>query len=150
MGTTPGALLFVYGTLRRSVGAPAFALFSRHADAYDEGSIQARLHDFGRYPGAIASDNADDRVVGEVFALRTPRPTLALLDRYEGVAGTRGDAPGLYARVRVPVATRRHGRVSAWTYLFVRDISRWPRIESGDYIAHLRGRPGFRPPSLRD
>ena len=106
----PGGLLFVYGTLRRDVGAPAYALFVKHAALYDDGTITGRLFDLGSYPGGILSDRPEERIYGEVYVLRTPRPTLALLDRYEGVAGTRGNAPALYDRVQVSVATQRTPR----------------------------------------
>ncbi|MEK9946799.1 MAG: gamma-glutamylcyclotransferase family protein [Alphaproteobacteria bacterium] len=148
MTAAPDSFLFVYGTLRRAVEAPAFALFAKHATYFDEGSVHAIMYDFGAYPGVVLSDHAEDRVKGEVYALKTPRPTLALLDRYEGVAGTRADDTALYERVRVAVATHQHGKVTAWMYVYLGSAAGRPRIESGDYLDHLRRNPDIRPPGL--
>lgn len=142
------ARLFVYGTLRRAVKAPAFALFAEHARYYDDGSVQAIMYDFGAYPGVVLSDNAADRVLGEVYALRTPGPTLALLDRYEGVAGTRGAEDALYERVQVRVASAQHGTLTAWMYTYAGPLEGRARIGSGDYLDHLRRNPAIRPPTL--
>ncbi len=148
MSAAPESLLFVYGTLRRAVGAPAFALFAEHAALFDKGHVQARMYDFGAYPGVVLSEQAADKVYGEVYALHTPTPTLALLDRYEGVAGTRDNEVALYERHRRPVATRRHGRLVAWIYVYVGALDGRPRIGSGDYLEHLRRHPAIRPPDL--
>ena len=148
MTATPDSLLFVYGTLRRAVEAPAFALFAQHATFFDEGSVRAIMYDFGAYPGVVLSDHAEDLVQGEVYALKTPRPTLALLDRYEGVAGTREDDTALYERVRIAVATHQHSKVTAWMYVYLGPIAGRPRIDSGDYLEHLRRNPDVRPAAL--
>ena len=148
MSGDSGSMLFVYGTLRRAVEAPAFRLFAEHATYFDEGRVRAKMYDFGSYPGVVISDHADDLIVGEVYALRTPTPTLALLDRYEGVAGTRDNEPVLYERVRVQVASRRHGSLSAWIYVFVGAIAKQPQIASGDYLDHLKRHPSIRPPAI--
>jgi len=148
MSGGPGSLLFVYGTLRRAVEAPAFKLFAEHAAYFDDGRVQAKMYDFGSYPGAVLSDNADDSVAGEVYTLRTPTPTLALLDRYEGVAGTRAVEPALYERVQLQVATHRHGSLEAWIYVFIGAVEERSRIESGDYLDYLRRHPGIRPPAI--
>jgi gamma-glutamylcyclotransferase (GGCT)/AIG2-like uncharacterized protein YtfP len=148
MSAGPGSMLFVYGTLRRAVEAPAFRLFAEHATYFDDGRVQAKMYDFESYPGVVLSDHADDQVAGEVYTLRTPTPTLALLDRYEGVAGARAGGPALYERVRLQVATRRHGSLDAWIYVFIGAVDQRSRIESGDYLDHLRRHPGIRPPAI--
>lgn len=131
-------LLFVYGTLRRAVGAPAHRLFSAHADFFDDGYVAARLYDLGDYPGLVLSQDGGDRVIGELYTLRTPEPTLTLLDRYEGVAGTRGDAPAQYRRIKVPV-TSQNGRVhTAWIYEYLLDVGDRPLVRTGDYLDFLR------------
>jgi gamma-glutamylcyclotransferase (GGCT)/AIG2-like uncharacterized protein YtfP len=96
----------------------------------------------------VLSDCADDRVTGEVYTLRRPTPTLALLDRYEGVAGTRAGELALYERVRFQVATDRQGSLNAWVYVFIGAVSHRSRIGSGDYFEHLRRHPGIRPPAI--
>jgi gamma-glutamylcyclotransferase (GGCT)/AIG2-like uncharacterized protein YtfP len=148
MTAHPGSLLFVYGTLRRAVGAPVHALFQKHARFFDDGHIGGSLYDLGNYPGLVPSTAGSDWVRGEVYVLRTPQPSLRLLDRYEGVEGTRSGEPAQYARLQLPVTTRRHGRVSAWTYVYLLEVADGARIVSGDYVLHLRGRRGVRLPNV--
>ena len=131
--------LFVYGRLRRSVEVTTFILFAEHATYFDDGRVQARMCDFGSYLGVVLSDCADDRVTGKVYTLRRPTPTLALLDRYEGVAGTRA---GELARFQV--ATDRHGSLNAWVCVFIGAVAHRSRIGSGHYLDHLRRHPGIR------
>ncbi|NQV79645.1 MAG: gamma-glutamylcyclotransferase [Alphaproteobacteria bacterium] len=135
-------LLFVYGTLRRDAGAPAYALFSEHARYLDDGDISGRMYDLGAYPGVVLSSQSGDHVFGEIYTLGTPEATLALLDRYEGVAGTRGDEPPQYERLKVPVSSQRHGVVAAWIYVYLLVTDDRARIPSGDYLRFLRSRPG--------
>ncbi len=143
-----GNLLFVYGTLRREVGAPAYALFAEHATFLDAGTIAGRMYDLGSYPGITLEAEGAHCVHGEVYRLTTPQPTLQLLDRYEGVAGTRGDGSGQYDRLEVPVATHDHGLVMAWVYVCLMDLTDCPAIEGGDYVRYLSSRPDYRPPRI--
>jgi gamma-glutamylcyclotransferase (GGCT)/AIG2-like uncharacterized protein YtfP len=119
MSAEPGSQLFVYGRLRLTGEAPAFILFAEHATYFDDGRVQAKMYDFGSYPGVVLSDCVDDRITGEAYTLRRPTSTLALLDRYGGVASTRAGELALYERVRFQVATDRHGSLNAWVYVFI-------------------------------
>ncbi len=142
LSAAPDELLFVYGTLRRDVGAPAYALFAEHARYLDEGYVSGRMYDLGEYPGVVLSNQPGDRVFGEIYTLGTPEPTLALLDRYEGVAGTRGDQPPQYERLEVPVSSQSHGPATAWIYVYLLAIDDHARIPTGDYLHFLRSNPG--------
>jgi len=62
MSAESGSQLFVYGRLRLTGEAPAFVLFAEHATYFDDGRVQAKMYDFGSYPGVVLSDCADDRV----------------------------------------------------------------------------------------
>jgi gamma-glutamylcyclotransferase (GGCT)/AIG2-like uncharacterized protein YtfP len=148
-GTGP-TLLFVYGTLRRAVQAPAYSLFSDQADFFDHGSIAARMYDFGNYPGVILSSDPADRVLGELFVLRTAETTLQLLDQYEGIHGGTKPWPEQYARVQQPVLSDSHGTVTAWVYRYLLSVEGKPRIAHGDYVQHLRGRKNYRAPPIDD
>jgi gamma-glutamylcyclotransferase (GGCT)/AIG2-like uncharacterized protein YtfP len=128
-------LLFVYGTLRRGTPGAARRLLEGSAVYLDAGTYQGKLHDLGAYPGLTSSTDPADQVIGDVYALRAPRRTLRRLDTYEG---------GDYCRRVGVVATRRHGRLQAWIYLFQGSLAHRSRISGGDYLAHLRCNPAAR------
>ncbi len=140
--------LFVYGTLRRAIAAPAHELFRQHADYVDEALFQGRLYDLGNYPGAITSERLVDKVHGEVFRLYTPKPTLALLDQYEGIHGGTKPWPEQYRRITSPIVASQHGRLIAWVYEYAMPIEGKTRVEHGDYARHLKSRPNYRPPQI--
>lgn len=143
-------LLFVYGTLRRAVQAPAYSLFADQADFFGHGSIGARMYDFGNYPGVVLSPDPADRVHGELFSLRAAETTFKLLDEYEGIhRGTR-PWPEQYARVPLPVVSENHGTVTAWVYSYLLSVEGKLRIPHGDYAKHLRGKINYRPPPITD
>ena len=122
--------LFVYGTLLRGlrddllrrVGAKFVAM----------GTIQGRLYDLGRYPGAKPSPEPEDRVYGEVHRLPDPKTSLALLDKYEGIPS---EAPvkGGFVREVVGVTVEGGRRLHAWAYLYNRPVSDGKLIAGGDY-----------------
>ena len=87
MNADPGALLFVYGTLRRDVGAPTAKLLVRFGELFDRGHVRGRLFDVSRYPALVLGGGDSGRVWEKVRVLRAPRWALAGLDHYEGVAG---------------------------------------------------------------
>jgi hypothetical protein len=47
MSVDPGSQLFVYFRQWRAVEAPAFILFAEPATYFDDGRVQAKMHDFG-------------------------------------------------------------------------------------------------------
>jgi gamma-glutamylcyclotransferase (GGCT)/AIG2-like uncharacterized protein YtfP len=66
-----------------------------------------------------------------------PAAVLAALDELEGVRASEPDA-SLYLRAETMV-TFEDGQVApAWTYFYNAPLGRAQRIESGDYLEHLR------------
>jgi gamma-glutamylcyclotransferase (GGCT)/AIG2-like uncharacterized protein YtfP len=103
--------------------------------AVGRGSIQATLFDLGIYPAAIPA--SDGRVFGEVHRMIDVDGVLAALDEIEGYRPGQPDA-SLYTRVETPV-TFDDGHVEqAWTYFYNAPLGRAQRIESGDYLEHLK------------
>ena len=127
-------LIFVYGTLRR--GFPATEPERRQAFErfLGTGSIRALLYDLGPYPGAVASASPEERVRGEVYALR--KNALAVLDRYE-VAVTGSELGGTFARALAEVQLDAGEKRRAWVYFYNRAPDGARRIAGGDYLAHL-------------
>jgi len=66
---------------------------------------QGTLFDFGRYPGALPSDQPDHWIHGEVWRLEDPE-VLSSLDEYEGAE---------YERAMVTTG----GIVDCWIYWYV-------------------------------
>lgn len=87
--------------------------------------MRGALFDLGSYPGMIASADTPDFVIGEVFKLNDPTGTFPALDRYEGDD---------FERQIVSVVLDDGRELEAWAYLYKRDTSDKPRIDSGDYL----------------
>jgi gamma-glutamylcyclotransferase (GGCT)/AIG2-like uncharacterized protein YtfP len=99
------------------------------------GWIQAVLFDLGIYPAAIPA--TDSRVRGEVHRLLQADVVLTALDEIEGYRPDTPDA-SLYVR-RVAPVTLDDGRVAdAWVYFYNAPLGGAQRIESGDYLEHLK------------
>src|SRR5690348_4580425 len=96
--STDPPYLFVYGTLMQAYDHPMARLLSEQAERIGEGSCCGQLFQIKHYPGLIASNDANDRVFGELFRLRETTALLAKLDEYEG-CGPSAPRPTLYIRV---------------------------------------------------
>jgi len=128
-------LVFFYGTLMSGFKRAGRARIDPKLTPVGRGSIQATLFDLGIYPAAIPA--ADQRVFGEVQRMSDVDAVLAALDEIEGYRPGQPDA-SLYTRVETPV-TLDDGRVEpAWAYFYNAPLGRAQRIESGDYLQHLK------------
>ena len=131
--------LFVYGSLRRGHRHPMHRVLARYADYTGTARLQGRLFKVSWYPGATASDNARDRVAGELYRLRDPGRCLTALDDFEGYAPHRSDSD--FVRQILPVIDRRGHTVEAWVYLYNRSTVRLTRIRGGDFLAAQARQP---------
>jgi gamma-glutamylcyclotransferase (GGCT)/AIG2-like uncharacterized protein YtfP len=136
--TTPPGHLFVYGTLRSDASGAMHARLMRGVRRMGPASILGRLYDAGRYPAAIASDDAADHITGELYAIDATAADrlLTTLDAYEGIDNAN---PALSLFRRTIVAAEREGgmRVPAWVYLYNRPIDSLPRVTSGDWLRRV-------------
>ena len=104
------------------------------------GSLSSRhrgtkVYDLGIYPAAIPA--ADSEVRGEVHRMIDPDVVLHELDELEGFRASEPDT-SLYTRTETPV-TFEDGRVAtAWVYFYNAPLGRAERIDSGDYLQHLK------------
>ena len=125
--------LFVYGTLMSGTQHPMHHVLAKAARFVGEGYIVGRLYQVHHYPGAVDSDDPNDRVYGEVYALDRPAETLAALDDYEG-CGPGAAEPTEFAR-SLHQASRSDGTsIEAWLYLYNRPIGNAPRIMNGRFL----------------
>ena len=128
-------LVFFYGTLMSGFKRPGRSRIDPKLTPIGRGSIRATLFDLGIYPAAIPA--SDGQVWGEVNTMLDADTVLSALDEIEGYRPGQPDA-SLYTRVETLV-TFDDGRVEpAWAYFYNAPLGQAQRIESGDYLQHLK------------
>jgi gamma-glutamylcyclotransferase (GGCT)/AIG2-like uncharacterized protein YtfP len=128
-------LVFFYGTLMSGFKRPGRSRVDPHLTAQGRGWIPATLFDLGIYPAAIPAD--DRRVWGEVHRMSDVDAVLSELDTIEGFQPAEPDS-SLYTRVETTVTFDDGHTASAWAYFYNAPLGRAQRIESGDYLEHLK------------
>jgi gamma-glutamylcyclotransferase (GGCT)/AIG2-like uncharacterized protein YtfP len=130
-------LVFFYGTLMTPFNRTGRLRINEHLVFRGRGTITAALFDLGIYPAAVPA--ADGRVRGEVYELTDPVAALLSLDELEGYRPGEPET-SLYTRTRTPVSMDDGTTVDAWAYFYNAPLGRAERIESGDYLEHLKVR----------
>ena len=129
--------IFVYGTLRRKADHAMHDILATHCRYFSEAYMQGRLYEVNRYPGAVASAQPEERVVGELYQIINANTVLAKLDQYEECAAE-FPHPHEYIRKPLQVSLPQGGTVCAWVYLFNHDTTQLQQIKSGDYLKYLQ------------
>ena len=130
-------LVFFYGTLMTGFQRPGRSRLDQVLEPMGRAWIGAALFDLGIYPAAVPAH--DTRVWGEVHQMLDPDSVLNSLDELEGYRTEEPDA-SLYNRMETPV-TFEDGHVAmAWVYFYNAPLGQAQRIESGDYLEHLKVR----------
>ncbi len=129
------SLVFFYGTLMTGFKRRGRSRIEAKLAPEGRGSISAALFDLGIYPAAVPS--SDSRVFGEVHRMLDVDSVLAALDEIEGFRPGEADT-SLYTRVEVPVNFGEGRTEPAWVYFYNAPLGRARRIESGDYLEHLK------------
>jgi len=124
--------LFIYGTLQKNVGNSRFHLFAGYCSYFSKAYLQGKLFHVADYPGAIESNEIDDKVYGELYKVNESKPLLTQLDIYEECSAN-FPQPHEYVRKKILVFLPDGNTVLAWVYLYNRDIQNLERIISGDY-----------------
>ena len=128
-------LVFFYGTLMSGFHRPGRTRLDRVLTPVGRGWINAALFDLGIYPAAIPA--SDTRVWGEIHRMLDVESVLSTLDEIEGFSIAEPDK-SLYIREAIPV-TFEDGQIrSAWVYFYNAPLGRAERIQSGDYLEHLK------------
>jgi gamma-glutamylcyclotransferase (GGCT)/AIG2-like uncharacterized protein YtfP len=130
-------LVFFYGTLMTPFNGTGRLHLDQHLSFKGRGTIDALLFDLGIYPAAVPA--SDSRVTGEVYELTAPVAALRALDELEGYR-PRDPETSLYTRTRTWVAMDDGTTVAAWAYFYNAPLGRAERIQSGDYLEHLKAR----------
>jgi gamma-glutamylcyclotransferase (GGCT)/AIG2-like uncharacterized protein YtfP len=127
--------VFFYGTLMTPFNRPGRQRIDEHLSYTGRGSISAALFDLGIYPAAVPA--SEGRVWGEVYEMLKPRAVLKALDEIEGFRPGEPES-SLYNRLETQVALDDGRAVDAWVYFYNAPLGRAERIESGDYLEHLK------------
>ena len=123
--TSPGVLLFVYGTLRR--GFENHEAYLQDAQFLGRAVTQNKYALFlGDFP-YLNKIPAVSSIVGEIY--RVDEQTLAHIDCLEG-------HPEEYRRELITVVTEQGTEYSAWTYFYPEP--RGGLIKSGDYLDGIK------------
>jgi len=130
-------LVFFYGTLMTPFNRTAQLHIDHYLAFRGRGTIAAALFDLGIYPAAVPT--ADSRVCGEVYEMTNRRVVLDALDELEGYRPGEPES-SLYTRALTPVTMPGGSVVEAWAYFYNAPLGRAERIESGDYLEHLKVR----------
>jgi len=118
-GADSGALVFVYGSLKRDMTNHGQMQQARWIGTAQLEGLE--LYDLGPFPMAIVSNDAKAAINGELF--RVTRNHLKKLDQFEGT-------PRLYQRQRWPL----HDGGWSWVYLGqARQVRHVNRIVSGSW-----------------
>jgi gamma-glutamylcyclotransferase (GGCT)/AIG2-like uncharacterized protein YtfP len=128
-------LVFFYGTLMTPFNRSGRLRIDQHLAPLGRGSIAAALFDLGIYPAAVPT--SDGRVWGEVYEALQPFLVLQALDELEGYRAGEPET-SLYNRALTPVTLEDGREVLAWAYFYNAPLGRAQRIESGDYLEHLK------------
>lgn len=116
--------IFVYGTLKREHDTQNWIKNMRFLG---QGKIEAKLYDFGDYPGAV--EQSGSYVEGEVYETENIDVLLNLIDQYEEF-DTNNAPNSLFIR-KVAVVTMGNGRkLHAIVYLYNGDLSKGHPIKN--------------------
>jgi len=128
------AQLFVYGSLMSTARHRMGERLRAEARLIGPATIQGRLYRVSWYPGVSETTDPEERVHGELYALDHPARALAWLDAYEGIApGSRES--GEYIRVERPVRLDSGEEITAWVYLYQKDVSQLSLVAGGHWTA---------------
>ena len=128
-------LVFFYGTLMAGFDRRRRADIESKLTFVGRGTIRAALFDLGLYPAAVPAP--DSKVLGELYEAIDPDGVLPVLDEIEGYRPGHPDQ-SLYTRDRTEVELADGRQVAAWVYFYNAPLGHASRIESGDYLEHVR------------
>ena len=129
--------VFFYGTLMTPFHRTGRLRIDEHLIRIGRGTIPAALFDLGIYPAAVPA--SDSRVWGEVYEMTHPAIVLRALDELEGYRSEEPES-SLYVRSGAQVTLENGRQIDAWVFFYNAPLGRAERIESGDYLEHLKVR----------
>lgn len=130
--------IFVYGSLRKDFNHSMFSLLEMNGVFIGEAHYRGKLYEIDWYPGVVPSDDAGDRVTGEVYRVDNQwEDVIGQLDQYEGCSPNDTE-PHLFKRHQETVTLKTGITIKAWIYLYNRPAKGKQLIPSGDYLEWKR------------
>jgi gamma-glutamylcyclotransferase (GGCT)/AIG2-like uncharacterized protein YtfP len=128
--------IFVYGTLRKASATTMSHTLTAHCEYVADGYMQGKMYEINGYPAAIESNNSKDKVYGETYRI-VNNQLLFQLDEYEECSNQFPE-PHEYIRKKLPIKLADNRKISAWVYIFNRDVANLRQINSGDYVSDMK------------
>lgn len=127
LASAMSAIVFTYGTLMLSSGHIMGKKIASESDFLGPANVNAKLYDFGKWPGLALSSDPRDQVYGEAWKLRSDN-SLQWIDEYEGIGPN--IAMPEYERIQQSIKISGRGIATAFLYVY-----RWPI----DYSRQITG-----------
>ena len=124
--------LFVYGTLRKGYGNELHKLIARNSEFIGLANYQGKMFNIGEYPGIVPSDDASDKVVGELYKLTNPLRLVKILDEYEEFY-PENESESVFLRKDIQVEVD-GTNYATYGYLYNRPLDGLAQITSGDFL----------------
>lgn len=123
-------LIMFYGSLQQGERPYDKLNLARMLDYVQDGTFRGDLHDMGWYPACVPGDGI---VHGGIYRIRDVG-VVDILDQFERYDPKDPDG-SLYQRIRVQLVDP---DFETWTYIYNRDVTGRPVIESGHWLQYKR------------
>jgi gamma-glutamylcyclotransferase (GGCT)/AIG2-like uncharacterized protein YtfP len=130
--------IFLYGSLiSKKSPKEVKRLISKYCSFIDHGYISGKLYFLGSYPGAVISENIEDRVYGRVYEVTNGEYFFRLLDEYEDYQKENLENSE-FIRIKSKVFLLSSKEVlNCWLYYYNGEVKDKEEIISGDYLSYL-------------
>ncbi|MBI5915387.1 MAG: gamma-glutamylcyclotransferase [Bacteroidetes bacterium] len=140
--------LFVYGTLLRDANHPMNRLIRQQGVFLGNATFKGKLFLVDYYPGSVPSSVDEDKVKGEVYALKNAKKVFDALDEFEEYRPVE-EEKSEFIRRKIDVRLEDGVNVSAWVYLYNFPTKGLKEIPSGDFRTYLQGKNQKLPEALK-
>jgi gamma-glutamylcyclotransferase (GGCT)/AIG2-like uncharacterized protein YtfP len=123
--------LFVYGKLKTTKGGVVSNYLKSNAELLGNAYMHAIMYDLGNYPGLIPSNDFENKVYGELFAIKDAKKVFAVLDDYEEAWPLVTDDPE-YSR-KIHDVYYNEIALPCWVYVYNWSVDGKELITSGIY-----------------
>jgi gamma-glutamylcyclotransferase (GGCT)/AIG2-like uncharacterized protein YtfP len=105
----------------------------KNAEFIGEGYFYGKLYKISWYPGAILSQDANNKVYGHIYKVKDEEKTFKILDDYEGITET-AEFPNEYKRVLTDAFFKTDEILKTWVYIYNLETTGLTQITSGNFL----------------